>query len=69
MKTSVELTNTEKGTIFKKKKNRILFSSFEMSHENILKSTKERWKIALHDPAYLIIWGGLIIFIILIIAI
>ena len=45
------------------------FSSFEMSHEQAIKSTKERWKIALHDPAYLIIWGGLIIFIILIIAI
>ena len=24
-------------------------------------SLKEHWRIALHDPAYLILWGGLLI--------
>jgi hypothetical protein len=45
------------------------FSSFELSHENTLKSTKERWRTALHDPAYLIIFGGLTILAIVIIII
>ena len=36
------------------------FSSFSMSKEMYNISLKEHWRIALHDPAYLIIWGGIL---------
>jgi hypothetical protein len=41
------------------------FSSF-LSHPNYkgIPTLKERWKLALHDPAYLIIMGGSIAFLI-----
>lgn len=37
------------------------FASFELSHEHAMKPLKEKWRIALHDPAYLIIFGSAII--------
>lgn len=40
------------------------FSSFQVSNKYTMLSLKDRWRIALHDPAYLIILGGIILFII-----
>lgn len=45
------------------------FASFELSHEYAKKPLKEKWRVALHDPAYLIIFGGSLIFLIYIISI
>lgn len=37
------------------------FSSFEQSHEHRMKPLKERWRMALHDPGFLILYGGMLI--------
>ena len=41
------------------------FASFSLSNNyKQSPSLKERWKKALHDPMYLIVWGYIIVFII-----
>ncbi len=41
------------------------FSSFNLSYNYLSKPLEERWRIALHDPAYLIIFGGALIVLII----
>jgi len=41
------------------------FASFELSHHYVMKPLKEKWRIALHDPAYLIIFGGMAVLLII----
>jgi hypothetical protein len=36
------------------------FASFSMSYDYKKKSLKEHWRVALHDPAYLLLWGGIL---------
>jgi len=43
------------------------FASFRMSNHYRYSSLKDDWRMALHDPAYLIISSGLIAFFIYII--
>jgi hypothetical protein len=38
------------------------FASFEQSHKHAMLPLKERWRIALHDPAYIFIFGGILLF-------
>jgi hypothetical protein len=41
------------------------FASFTLSPEHYHIPLKERWRVALHDPAYLIIWGCFFLLIII----